>query len=67
VYDKDAPACDPAVLAQGIRVLGFVRHAVDAKNLGGKVEPVQRREYGPAHFNLEKAESQHRWTGCRKS
>src|SRR3984957_5984436 len=58
VYDKDAPVCDPAVLAQGIPVLGIC-YGMQwmAKNLGGKVEPVQRREYGPAHFNLEKAES----------
>jgi len=58
VYDKDAPVCDPAVLAQGIPVLGIC-YGMQwmAKNLGGKVEPVERREYGPAHFNLEKAES----------
>jgi GMP synthase (glutamine-hydrolysing) len=58
VYDKDAPVCDPAVLAQGIPVLGIC-YGMQwmAKNLGGKVEPVQRREYGPAHFNLEKAQS----------
>src|ERR1700676_1482874 len=59
VYDKDAPVCDPAVLAQGIPVLGIC-YGMQwmAKNLGGKVEPVQRREYGPAQFNLEKGESQ---------
>ena len=58
VYDQDAPVCDPAVLTQGIPVLGIC-YGMQwmAKNLGGKVEPVQRREYGPAHFNLEKAES----------
>ncbi len=58
VYDKDAPVCDPAVLAQGIPVLGIC-YGMQwmAKNLGGRVEPVERREYGPAHFNLEKAES----------
>jgi GMP synthase (glutamine-hydrolysing) len=58
VYDKDAPVCDPAVLGQGIPVLGIC-YGMQwmAKNLGGKVEPVERREYGPAHFNLEKAES----------
>jgi GMP synthase (glutamine-hydrolysing) len=58
VYDKDAPVCDAAVLAQGIPVLGIC-YGMQwmAKNLGGKVEPVQRREYGPAQFNLEKTES----------
>ena len=59
VYDKDAPVCDPVVLAQGIPVLGIC-YGMQwiAKNLGGKVEPAQRREYGPAHFHLEKAESE---------
>ena len=58
VYDKDAPVCDAAVLAQGIPVLGIC-YGMQwmAKNLGGKVEPVQRREYGPAQFNMERAES----------
>src|SRR6516225_9495879 len=59
VYDKDAPVCDPAVLAEGIPVLGIC-YGMQwiAKNLGGKVEPADRREYGPAHFHLEKAESE---------
>src|SRR5882672_11289155 len=54
VYDKDAPACDPAVLAQGIPVLGicfgmqWMTHT-----LGGKVEKAERREYGRAQLNLE--------------
>lgn len=58
VYDKDAPKCDPAVLAQGIPVLGIC-YGMQwiAKNLGGRVEPADRREYGPAQLNVEKAES----------
>ena len=58
VYDKDAPVCDPAVLAEGIPVLGIC-YGMQwmAKNLGGKVEPAERREYGPAHLNVEKSES----------
>jgi len=58
VYDKDAPVCDPAVLAQGIPVLGIC-YGMQwmARNLGGKVEPAERREYGPAQLKLEKAES----------
>src|ERR1700760_3041727 len=58
VYDKDAPKCDPAVLGIGIPVLGIC-YGMQwiAKNMGGKVEPADRREYGPAHLNLEKAES----------
>ncbi len=58
VYDKDAPKCDPAVLAMGIPVLGIC-YGMQwvAKNLGGKVEPAERREYGPAQLTLEKTES----------
>jgi len=59
VYDQDAPVCDPAVLAQGIPVLGIC-YGMQwiAKNLGGKVEPAQRREYGPAQFHQEAATSE---------
>ncbi len=59
VYDKDAPKCDPDVLAMGIPVLGIC-YGMQwvAKNLGGKVEPAERREYGPAQLNIEAVESQ---------
>src|SRR5438477_6696168 len=52
VYDKDAPKCDPAVLAAGIPVLGIC-YGMQwiAKTLGGKVEPVEHREYGRAEFH----------------
>ena len=52
VYDQDAPKCDPAVLAAGIPVLGIC-YGMQwiAKTLGGKVEPVERREYGRAEFH----------------
>jgi GMP synthase (glutamine-hydrolysing) len=49
VYDAEAPAADPAVLAMGVPVLGicyglqFVVH-----HLGGKVQPAAAREYGHA-------------------
>jgi GMP synthase (glutamine-hydrolysing) len=58
VYDKDAPKCDPSVLAMGIPVLGIC-YGMQwvAKNLGGRVEPAERREYGPAQWQMEKCES----------
>ena len=58
VYDKDAPKCDPAVLAMGIPILGIC-YGMQwvAKNLGGKVEPAERREYGPAQLNVHKVTS----------
>jgi GMP synthase (glutamine-hydrolysing) len=54
VYDKDAPVCDPAVLSAQIPVLGIC-YGMQwiAKTLDGKVEPVQRREYGRAEFRSE--------------
>jgi len=54
VYDADAPACDPRVLELGKPVLGicyglqWISH-----QLGGKVEPAERREYGPAELKVE--------------
>ncbi len=53
VYDADAPAADPAVLAMGAPVLGicyglqFVVH-----HLGGKVESAPAREYGHAQVSV---------------
>ena len=59
VYDQDAPRCDPAVLAMDIPVLGIC-YGMQwiAKNLGGQVEPAERREYGPAQLNVDQAASQ---------
>jgi GMP synthase (glutamine-hydrolysing) len=59
VYDKDAPKCDPDVLAMGIPVLGICYGMQWVTNvLGGKVEPAERKEYGPAQLNLENVKSE---------
>jgi len=53
VYDADAPAADPALLAMGVPVLGicyglqFVVH-----HLGGKVVAAAAREYGHAEVTV---------------
>jgi len=53
VYDADAPAADPALLAMGLPVLGicyglqFIVH-----HLGGRVEPAPAREYGHAEVEI---------------
>jgi GMP synthase (glutamine-hydrolysing) len=53
VYDADAPAADPALLALGVPVLGicyglhFIVH-----HLGGKIEPAPAREYGHAQVEV---------------
>ncbi|MFQ5722985.1 MAG: glutamine-hydrolyzing GMP synthase [Terriglobia bacterium] len=54
VYDSDAPQCDPRVLELGKPVLGIC-YGLQwiAHQLGGKVEPATRREYGPADLKVE--------------
>jgi GMP synthase (glutamine-hydrolysing) len=53
VYDADAPAADPALLALDVPILGicyglqFVVH-----HLGGRVEPAPAREYGHAQVEI---------------
>ena len=53
VYDAEAPAADPEVLALGVPVLGicyglqFITH-----HLGGKVVSAAAREYGHAEVNV---------------
>ena len=56
VYDADAPKCDPKVLALSVPVLGIC-YGMQwmAHTLGGKVERADRREYGPAHLDIEKS------------
>jgi len=58
VYDADAPAADPRLLALGVPILGicyglhFIVH-----HLGGKVRPGQKREYGQAEVTIEDTSS----------
>lgn len=54
VYDAQAPKCDPGVLALGLPVLGIC-YGMQwlAHNLGGKVVPAKRREYGSAVLDME--------------
>ena len=48
VYETGAPICDPAILKLGIPVLGICYGMqLMGKELGGRVEPSNQREYGP--------------------
>ncbi|HET8841646.1 MAG TPA: glutamine-hydrolyzing GMP synthase [Ktedonobacteraceae bacterium] len=54
VYDESAPACDPAILASGLPVLGicYGMHLL-AHQLGGHVHLASgKREYGPATLEV---------------
>jgi GMP synthase (glutamine-hydrolysing) len=59
VYDKEAPKCDPAILNMGVPVLGIC-YGMQwiAKEMGGRVVPAERREYGPAHLSIKKGENE---------
>jgi GMP synthase (glutamine-hydrolysing) len=49
VYDVDAPQADPRLWESGIPVLGICYGVqLMAHQLGGRVAPAERREYGPA-------------------
>jgi GMP synthase (glutamine-hydrolysing) len=54
VYDQYAPVCDPKVLELGVPILGIC-YGMQwlSHTLGGKVERAERREYGPAHLEIE--------------
>jgi GMP synthase (glutamine-hydrolysing) len=54
VYDKDAPVADPGIFDLGLPVLGIcygLQYMVF--NLGGKVRPAEKREYGHAEVTIE--------------
>src|SRR5262249_38960413 len=47
VYEKDAPLCDPGIFKLGVPVLGICYGMqLIGKELGGRVEPAEHREYG---------------------
>ena len=58
VYDTNAPQCDPAVLSMGLPVLGIC-YGMQwlAKELGGKVQKADYREYGRAHLKVHAGDS----------
>src|SRR5205823_12692136 len=53
VYEEGAPRCDPAALNAGVAVLGICYGMqLLAYQLGGKVAPAGKREYGPASVQV---------------
>jgi GMP synthase (glutamine-hydrolysing) len=53
VYEKDSPKSDPGVFELGLPVLGICYgEQLMALQLGGKVEPSDHREYGPAKLRV---------------
>jgi len=57
VYAEDSPKSDPGILQLGLPVLGICYgQQLMALQLGGKVEPGQHREYGPAQLSVGSAE-----------
>jgi GMP synthase (glutamine-hydrolysing) len=65
VYEPGAPAADPAIYDLGIPVLGVCYGMqLIAKDLGGKVEPSNRREYGSRE--IDAAKTSHLLNGMRR-
>jgi len=59
VYDADAPVADPGLLDLGVPVLGIcygLQYIVH--QMGGKVRPASKREYGHAEVNIEDSSSE---------
>jgi GMP synthase (glutamine-hydrolysing) len=55
VYEKDAPSCNPNLLALNLPILGLCYgHQLIACLGGGKVEPATRREYGVATVIIDR-------------
>ncbi|HEY6556062.1 MAG TPA: glutamine-hydrolyzing GMP synthase [Polyangiaceae bacterium] len=56
VYAADAPKSDPALFSLDLPTLGICYgEQLMALQLGGKVEPSQEREYGPADVTINEA------------
>jgi GMP synthase (glutamine-hydrolysing) len=56
VYADDAPRSDPGIFELGVPVLGICYgEQLMAQQLGGKVEPSNEREYGPAKVSVGEA------------
>ncbi|MFC1767818.1 glutamine-hydrolyzing GMP synthase [Candidatus Margulisiibacteriota bacterium] len=54
VYDKDAPKPDPKLLDSGIPILGICYGIqLIAHEVGGKVQPGKKREYGKAILKVD--------------
>lgn len=54
VYAEDSPQCDPRLFELGVPVLGICYgEQLMARHLGGKVEPSEHREYGPATLKVQ--------------
>ncbi len=55
VYDRKAPQCDAGIWKLGVPILGICYGMqLMAHQLGGKVQPGGKREYGPAEIEIEK-------------
>jgi GMP synthase (glutamine-hydrolysing) len=67
-YDADAPKCDQGVLSMGLPVLGicYGMHWI-TRNMGGKVEKAERREYGSAILNVAPERESHLFAGLPRS
>ena len=53
VYDAKAPKVDPAIYKLGVPILGVCYGMqLTCKEFGAKVEPAERREYGPADLEI---------------
>ncbi len=56
VYDEGSPKSDPGIFELGLPVLGICYgEQLMAHQLGGKVEPSSKREYGPARVRISEA------------